>query len=164
MKKDYQKTIDVLTEKGYIDPGDKYAFCNYVPKSEYRGTVTVTTYSKVDYFVVANDEEIKILDIDKKTGEFLGTGVKVNKEKANWVNAYKGIFGGRYFGVWAEYMDDYREDYSIPKKFHGFVQEDKRLELYDFIKDTYNTYYKERKLQRKEEKRRAKEEKKNKPF
>jgi len=171
MKKDYSKTIEVLKEKEHIKTGDKFAFCNYVPKTEYLGTITRTTYSKVDYIIIANDEEIKILDIDKKTGEFLGTGVKFPKEKADFIHASKGLFGGRYIAVRADYADKYREDYSIPKKFRGYAQLEARLELYDYIKEVYNTYYQQRKLQRKEEKAKAKEqkrlekeEKKNKPF
>ncbi len=149
---DYNYTFKKLKEIGMIKEGDKYAVCYFQPESRSNGVVTTTITSKVDYVMVANDEEVKLLNIDKKTGEFLEDGIVFKKENLvfekknkNWVYASKGLFGGRYVVIRADHViedgERFCHTYNIPKKMHGFEQLALRTELYDFIKAVYNAHH-----------------------
>ncbi|MDE6104581.1 MAG: hypothetical protein K2G38_02685 [Clostridia bacterium] len=145
MKINYQNTIDGLKETGLIQSGDKYAVCLF--KNEDYGT-TVTT-SLVDYIIIANDEELKLLPIHQKTGEYLGDFItfkkedivykKKNKEK-RFIRAWKGLLGGMYIAI--RFMPEkFAHDYVIPKKLCGFEQIKERTELFEFVKQVYNPVY-----------------------
>ena len=149
MKIDYQKTIDCLKENGLIKPDDQCAFCLFKNESESNGVVTTIISSKVDYIMAANADEIKLFDIDKKTGEYLGSFLTFKKDdvkyakkikERNFIWASKGIFGGRYIAI-RFIAEKFVHDYILPKKHNGFEQNDARLQLFDFIKNTYNTHY-----------------------
>lgn len=145
MKIDYQKTIDGLKEKGLIKDGDKYAVCLF--RTENYGNTMVT--SNVDYILSANDEEIKLFDLHKKTGEYLGSFVffkkadvvytkKIKERRFIW--ATKGLFGGMTIGIHF-IPEDFVHDFVIPKKVAGFEQIKQREELFAFVKEVYNSVY-----------------------
>ena len=116
MKIDYQKTTDGLKENGLILPDDKCAVCLFQNETESNGVTSTVISSKVDYIMAANADEIKLFDIDKKSGEYLYIAIHFIAE--NFVH-----------------------NYLLPKEHNGFEQSDARLELYEFIKNTYNTHY-----------------------
>lgn len=135
-----------------------------MPESRSNGVVTTTITSKVDFIMVAHDEEVKLLDIDKKTGEFLESGLLfekddfvIEKKNKNWIIASKGLFGGRYVTIRADYVieDDRKfcHTYKIHKKLHGFEQLERCTELYDFIKAVYNAHHDTQKQLYKESKK-----------
>ncbi len=99
--------------------------------------------------MTANDEEMCLLDIDKKTGEYLGDVLTFKKadvrhakkiKERNFIWASKGIFGGINIAIHF-IAESFVHDYLIPKKHNGFMQLDARSEIFEFIKATYNTYY-----------------------
>lgn len=157
-KIDYQKTFDVLLESKEIEEGDKYAVCLFRPESHYYGVMTTTTTSNFDYIMSANDNEVKLFEIDKKTGEYLNSkmvfkksDLVFEKKNKNWVFANKSLFGQRNIGIRYD-AENFNHTYYIPKKLHGFVQDDRRVELYDFIKKVYNAHHDKMKQQYKESK------------
>lgn len=149
MKIDYQQTIDGLKENGLIAPNDKCAVCLFEEEEKSNGIITTVISSKVDYIMAANVDEIKLFDIDKKTGEYLDSFLTFKKDDVkyekkaknrNFVYASKGIFGGRHIAIHF-IAENFVHDYLLPKKYNGFEQNDARLEIFDFIKNTYNTHY-----------------------
>lgn len=155
MKVDYQKIIDQLKAENIIKEGDKYSFCVFVPEST--GTYTIT--SKNDYIIAANSEEVKLLAIDQKTGEYLGKSLIINKcdlvyvhGNKNWVYASKNIFGGRTIVIRLDYLDKFNHSYYLSNKFGTFVQKTESAELYNLLKEVYNTHFKEQKKLYKESK------------
>ena len=154
MKIDYKPTIEELKEYGLINPGDKYAVCLFQTESESNGVTTTMITSTVDYIMVANENEVKLLDIDKKTGQYLDSFVvfeKANlvfeKKNKNWIYASKGLFGGRYIGIRADYMG-FIHSYLLPKKVNGYEQTEARDELYNFVKEVYNAHHDEQNTDR----------------
>lgn len=149
MKLDYQKTILSLKESGMIHENDKYALCLFRTESESNGVTTTMITSKVDYLMIANHDEIKLLEIDKKTGEYLDHCFIFKKEnmvyqkkikERNFIWASKGLFGGINIAIHF-IAESFVHDYLIPKKMNGYEQTSERLELFTLIKDAYNTYY-----------------------
>lgn len=149
MKIDYQNTINTLKENGIIQDGDKYAVCLFKPESENNGVTSTIITSKFDYIMVANDDEIKLCDIDKKTGEFLERYVSFKKDdvvfkkkikERNFIYASRGLFGGMVVAIHF-IAHDFVHDYVIPKKIRGYEQKEASLELYNFVKEVYNTDY-----------------------
>lgn len=149
MKIDYSKTVQELKEKEIIQANDKYAFCLFRTESETNGVTTATITSKVDYLMIANHDEIKLLEIDKKTGVYLNHLVVFPKEnmvykkkikERNFIWASKGLFGGINIAIHF-IADDFVHDYLIPKKINGYEQDNERLNLFHFVKEVYNTQY-----------------------
>ena len=149
MKIDYQKTTDGLKENGLILPDDKCAVCLFQNETESNGVTSTVISSKVDYIMAANADEIKLFDIDKKSGEYLDSFLTFKKDDVkyakaikdrNFIWASKGIFGGRYIAIHF-IAENFVHNYLLPKEHNGFEQSDARLELYEFIKNTYNTHY-----------------------
>lgn len=149
MKIDYAKTIDGLKQSGLIKEGDKYAVCLFV--TENNGVTTVT--SNVDYILSANDEELKLFALHKKTGEYLDSYSTFKKADIaftkklgdrRFIWASKGLFGG--FNIAIRFIpDDFAHDFAIPKKLCGYEQIKDRTELFEFIKAVYNPVYDEQK-------------------
>lgn len=159
MKIDYQKTFDSLKAQGIIADGDKYAVCVFQPETKNYGVVSQTITSKVDYVMTVNDEELKLFDIDKQTGEYLDSYIAFKKsdltygklKERRFIWASKGLFGGMYISVHFV-PEDFVHGYILPKKLHGFAQLEARAELYNYVKTVYNTYYDEQKRKYKESK------------
>lgn len=153
MKIDYLKTLDCLKENELIKPDDLCAVCLFKVEIENMGVVSKVISSKVDYILAANTDELKLFDIDKKTGEYLGSFITFKKDdvkytkkikERNFIWASRGIFGGRCIGIHF-IAEKFIHEYILPKKHNGFEQNDARLKLFDFIKNTYNTHYDEQK-------------------
>lgn len=145
MKIDYKKTIEGLKESGLILPEDKYAVCLFRTESD----VTTMTTSNVDYIMAANNEEVKLFIVHKKTGEYLGDFLTFKKadivyskklRERNFVWASKGLFGGINIAVHYVALN-FSHDYLIPKKLCGYEQIEDRLNLFTFLKDVYNSHY-----------------------
>lgn len=149
MKIDYSKTIDGLKESGLIQNGDKCAVALFKPETTSNGITSTTITSKVDYVMSANDSEIRLFDIDKKTGEYLDSYLIFKKEtmvfakkfkERNFIWASKGLFGG--INIALHFIaEGFVHDYVVPKTIHGYEQKEARLELFAFIKDVYNAHY-----------------------
>ncbi len=149
MKIDYTKIIEELKNAGLISSSDKYAVACFKPESSTNGITTMITTAKVDYILTANDKEIKLFDIDKKTGSYLGESTVFKKEdivytkkrkERRFIYASKTLFRKCVIGI-RFIADDFNHDYLLPKKMHGFEQKQAVTELYDFVKEFYNTYY-----------------------
>lgn len=144
-KIDYDKTIEGLKESGLIAEGDKYAVCVFQPEDN----VTTTTVSLVDYLITANDDEIKLFDLNQKTGEYLGHCAAFKKadivyskklKERKFIYASKGLFGGMYIAI--TFMpENFAHTYIIPKKYGGYEQAERRADLFGFVKSVYNTVY-----------------------
>ena len=159
MKIDYQRIFDGLKERGLIKDGDKYAVCLFKPESTSNGVTITTITSKVDYILVANNEEVTLLDIDKHTGEYLESGcmfrkddLVIEKKNKNWVFASKFLWN-KYIDIRADFMDGFNHTYVLPGKHHGFDQKAAVAELHDFIKTVYNAHHDEQKRLYKERKK-----------
>ncbi len=100
-----------------------------------------------------NDDIVKMLAIDQKTGEYLNDFIVFEKENLvfekknkNWIYASRGLFGGLHVDIRADFLETkFHHSYTLPKKVHGFEQKEKCLELYNFIKEVYNVHYTEQK-------------------
>jgi len=120
--------------------------CLLRPESDLLTSAVVR--STVDYIMAANNEEIKLFDIDKKTGEYLGEYVSSKKsdlaygkvKERKFVYASKGLFGGINIAI-LFVAEKFIHDFMVPKKVAGFDQKEARIALYNFIKENYNTYY-----------------------
>lgn len=152
---DYSKTFADLKERGLIGDDDKYAVCLVVPESTSNGVIQTVTTSKIDYIMSVNSEELKLFDIDKNTGEYLGSYISFRKadlvygkkrKERKIIYASRGLFGGMYVAIHFV-AENFMHTYELPKKFHGFDQHDARAQLYAFVKDVYNSYYDEKKRQ-----------------
>lgn len=148
MKTDYLKTIESLKNSELIAPGDKCAVCLFKTESESNGVTTTMITSEVDYVMAANNDEVKLFDIDKKTGQYLNNccifkkeNLVYEKKNKNWIWASKGLFGGRYIGIRADFIGNFNHTYLLPKKVHGYEQKAAAYELYDFIKEVYNAHH-----------------------
>lgn len=149
MKIDYQKTIDGLKEAGLISDGDFCAVCLFQAESESNGVTSTVTVSTVDYIMSANDEQLKLFEIDKKTGAYLDSYLVFNKADLSYgrkgierkfIYASRGLFGGMYVAIHF-IAEDFIHTYCIPKSLHGYGQKEARAALYAFVKQTYNTHY-----------------------
>lgn len=159
MKIDYQRIFDGLKERGLIKDGDKYAVCLFKPESKSNGVTITTITSKVDYIVVVNNEALTLLDIDKRTGEFLESGctfrrddLVFEKKNKNWVWASKFLWN-RSIDIRADFMDGFKHTYMLPGKHHGFDQKAAVAELFEYVKAVYNAHHDEQKRLYKERKK-----------
>lgn len=159
MKIDYQRIFDGLKERGLIKDGDKYAVCLFKPEQTSNGVTITTITSKVDYILVANNEEVTLLDIDKHTGEYLESGcmfrksdLVVEKKNKNWIYASKFLWN-KYVNIRADFMDGFSHTYVLPGKHHGFDQKAAAAELFEFVKTVYNAHQAEQKQLYKERKK-----------
>ena len=149
MKVDYQKTIDILKENKLIKEGDKYAVCWFRTETQNNVFSTTLITSKVDYILIANADMIKLLEIERKTGEYYGSCLIFKKEdikyakrasERNFIWASRGLFGERAVGIQFN-AEGFNHFYVLPKKMHGFEQKAAALDLYNFIKEVYHPYY-----------------------
>lgn len=153
MKINYQKTIDELKGNNEICDGDKYAICLFKPESVSNGVTTTIKTSKVDYIMVANNDMVRLLEIDQKTGEYLDSfivfeknNLVYEKKNINWIYASKGLFGGLYVDIRADFLElDFHHMYTLPKKVNGFEQKELSIALFNFIKEVYNAHDDEQK-------------------
>ncbi len=159
-KIDYQNTIDELKKRELIKPGDKYLVAVFRTETKTNGIVNTVITSNYDYILVVNRSELTLYDINKKNGEYLDSYITFKKEdlvfekkNKNWILAQKGWFGSRYITIRADYMDKFSHAYIFPKKIHGYIQKEKIPEVFDFIKEVYNTHYDEVKREYKENKK-----------
>lgn len=161
MQIDYQKTFADLKEKELIQNNDKYAVCLFQPESEDNGVTRTVITAKTDFVMSVNDEELKLFEIDKKTGEYLDDfllfkksdlayGKKLKERKTIW--ASKGLFGGMYVAI-QFVAEKFVHMYKIPKKIHRFDQTEAGSQLYMFVKEVYNAAYNEKKQEYKNSKR-----------
>lgn len=151
MKIDYTKTIEELKANGLIESGDKYAVAFFKPESSSNGITTTVTTSKFDYILTANEKEIKLFDIEKKTGKYLDSYLVFSKDdivytkkrkERRFIYASKTLFRKCVIGI-RFISEDFNHDYVLPKKMHGYEQKQAVIELYNFVKEVYNTYYDE---------------------
>ncbi len=116
--------------------------CLFRPESDVLTSAVVR--STVDYIMAANSEEIKLFDIDKKTGEYVSfkkSDLAYGKVKERkFVYASKGLFGGINIAIHFV-AEKFIHDFMVPKKVAGFDQKEANIALYNFIKENYNTYY-----------------------
>ena len=81
MKADYQTTLDKAKELGLITQDDKYVFCTVSPKDgKNMGIMQEVIYYKYDILFVINQNEVKLIDIDQKTGTLVGTHRVISRE------------------------------------------------------------------------------------
>jgi len=79
--------ISELKEQGLLTDDDKYAFCKFYDKINVMDTAVAATglftfrWSTVDYLLAANENQLKIFNIDKKTGEYMGEHIVLEKDQ-----------------------------------------------------------------------------------
>ena len=132
---DYNLVVDTAKDAGFIKEGEKYLFCVPDPKDGRRSGsfVEVLTY-KYDILLVVNENELRLYDVDKKTGELLGT-VRVFKKE----NLRKIVVS--WFLSWNLYFrtkePDYYDNITLNPRFGKFTQKELLKDMVQFIKLNY---------------------------
>ncbi len=143
MKKacDYSATIAAAKDLELIKDGDKYLFVTIQPKpGQNLGVAQEFLIYNYDVLLVVNKEEVKIIDVDKKTGELVGSSRIITKEEI------KDLVASWFFG-WAVCLHTFnKEDYywfDLYKNFGKFYQADMLKDMVEFIKQEYTIPQKE---------------------
>ena len=136
MKVNYQETLEKAKEAGFITPEDKYVFCSVAPKEGKRsGSFVEMIYYKYNILFVINPKEVKLIDIDQKTGSIVGTHNTISRENINELSDHWYFFS-RDFYLEAQ-NSNYRENLLVPGKFKGFKQKELLLEVRNLIKQEF---------------------------
>ncbi|MBE7075003.1 MAG: hypothetical protein E7376_03400 [Clostridiales bacterium] len=144
MKADYQATLQKAKELNLITQDDKYVFCTVRPKDgKYMGVMQEVIYYKYDILFVINENEVKLIDIDQKTGSLVGSHKIISRENIIDLNDYW-CFLSRDFYIKAK-NPDYRENFAVCNKFYGFNQKEMLNEVRTFIQQKYTIPLKEAK-------------------
>jgi len=81
------KVINDLKARGLLSENDRYAFCKFYDRINALDTAVAATglftfrWSSVDYLLAADENVLKIFNIDKKTGEYLGEHIVLEKSQ-----------------------------------------------------------------------------------
>ena len=136
MKNNYQDTLNKAKEQGLIQEGDKYVFCTVRPKEGNRsGSFVEVIYYNYFVLFVVNKNEVKLIDIDQKTGELVGSYKIIKRENIIELNDFW-CFLSRDFYLNAQ-NPNYRENFAVTKKFKGYDQNEMYNEIRSFIKQEY---------------------------
>ena len=142
MKINYQQTVDKAKEMNLITETDKYVFCTVRPKDgRNMGIMQEVIYYKYDILFVINQNEVKLIDIDQKTGTLVGSYRIISRENIIDLNDYWSLLS-RDFYIKAK-NPDYRENFAVYSKFYGFNQKEMFNEVRTFIKQQYTIPIKE---------------------
>lgn len=148
MKINYQETINEAKELGLILQDDKYVLCSVRPREDkFYVTYTEVIYYKFDLIFVINPNEVKLIDVDKKTGKLIGSYKIYPREDIIDLNDYWSFFS-RDFYIKAK-NPEFRENLIVCKKFHGFDQKDILLDVRNIVTQKYTLPIKEAKKQAK---------------
>lgn len=138
MKINYQNTLNTAKDQALIQEGDKYVFCTIRPKEGKRsGSFVEIIYYKYNILLVVNKDEVKLIDIDQKTGELVGSYKIINRDNIIEFNDFWCFFS-RDFYLEAQ-NPYYRENFAVTKKFNGYDQKEMFNEIRNFIKQEYTT-------------------------
>ena len=137
MKKtcNYAETIHSAKDLELIKDGDKYLFVTIQPKpGQNLGVAQEFLIYNYDVLLVVNKEEVKIIDVDKKTGDLVGSKRIITRDNitalvASW-------FLGWALCLHTQNKDDYYW-FDLYKKFGNFYQADMRKDMVEFIKQEY---------------------------
>lgn len=150
MKIDYQITLDKAKAQSLIKEGDKFLFCTLNPKEVGRsGSFVETYYHPYDILFVVNKNEVRLIDVDQKTGELVGIHRVI--ERADIRN-----FAASWFFGWGIFIRTYNSDdydnFTLFKKFGKLDQSAMLKEMIEFIKQEYTLPIKEAKKNNRKQK------------
>ena len=125
-----------------------YVFCTVRPKDgRNMGIMKEVIYYKYDILFVINKDEVKLIDVDQKTGELVGCLRIISRENIVDLNDYWSLLS-RDFYIKAK-NPDYRENFAVYSKFYGFNQKEMFIKVREFIKQEYTIPIKEAKKNKK---------------
>ena len=134
----YDKVISELRSSDRIGADDIVVVCmDSTTKGALLGGAigAAIAASKASHYVmVANGNSLAVFDVDKKTGEYLGTGSKFEKEDV--ISAVvRGGLGS--FSILLKTNSE-KHTFSTSNKFRGYVQKDQIAKLRELFKSGYN--------------------------
>ena len=98
MKINYQQTVDKAKEMNLITETDKYVFCTVRPKDgRNMGIMQEVIYYKYDILFVINQNEVKLIDVDKKTGTLVGSYKIISRENIIDLNDYWSLLSRDFY-------------------------------------------------------------------
>ena len=130
----YQSTIDQLRTAKLIDPNDLVIACMQTPSSAgmfWGGAIgaAIATANCSHYIMSFGNHEIKLFDINKKTGEYLNTITII--EKCNITQLSAATFLQKVIKINCNLG---KLSYTTGVKFNGFYQKEAMLSIINYIK------------------------------
>lgn len=136
MKINYQETLNKAKELNLISEIDSYLFCTVRPKDgKNYGVYKEVLYYKYDILFVINKNEVKLIDIDQKTGEIVGSNKVFSKENIIKLKDYWSLLSRDFY---LNAKPDFRENFAVYKKFYGFNQKEMFNKVREIIKTEYS--------------------------
>lgn len=142
MIKRYDETISLLKSKGLLTEADKYVFCRYDQPfnvldmlSAFGGVATVR-WSNFDYILAADEERLKIFNINKKTGEFTGNYIFLEKKQINKIKVKKYLFKNIRIIVRAKSIK-FKSNYFTKNLFRGYEQTENKNAFVNLLQTNY---------------------------
>jgi len=141
MKIDYTQTIQKAKELGLLDINDKYVLCEIEPKEgRNMGVAQELFIYKYNILFAINHNEVKLIDVDKKTGELVGSKRVFQRDNIrdivpSWLFSWNVYF--------RTYKPDNVDNFKFHSKFGGFNQKEAVKDIVAYIKNDYTLPMKE---------------------
>jgi len=143
MEKNYEATISQLKEMGLLLEKDNYVFCKYAQPVTLGATlfgalsgVMTVEWSHVDYLMAANEDEIKIFYITKKTGDFTNEYIVLTKKDIDKIACKKYLFGNRTIVLRSKQIKP-NIDFWTCNVFKKFDQAEQKAVFVEFLKANF---------------------------
>jgi hypothetical protein len=136
----YGKTICDLKDLELIGGDDIVIVCTDDTESEYCGTLGITILAGTgSYILAANKRRLKTFDVDRETGQFLGTCTRIGAEelRSATVNNDEDRLTVKLK------TSSWKCTYATNNKLHGHEQEDEILKLKEFFGTGFNESFTE---------------------
>ena len=116
----FYDTVNFLMGRGFIKPDDLVVACmdSTAAASYWGGAIAASNAGR--YILAANASGVTLFDVDKKTGQYLGTCIVLNK-----MNILKARVSG-FLGSWTLFVKTTAHTYKLQSRstFSGYPQKE----------------------------------------
>lgn len=130
----FDVTIQNLKGAGLIYDGDIVLVCREAPSqfAYFGGAIggAIAAANAKAFILCANEREIRLFDIDKKTGEYFGTFALINRGEIKKATASTFLGSGSI--IIKTFNGSHR--FQFAKKMRGFVQKEASVRLKELFK------------------------------
>lgn len=131
----FAETIDFLKAQGLIAPESEAVACTDYAVSYGGAIVAAIAMSRANYYILAaNENDIRIFDIDKESGIYQNTFSEIKRADVKKAAA-SGLFGSKVIFIKA---NSGSFSFSAPAKIKGFPQKEAVARLAALIKTRYS--------------------------